>query len=75
MLGITSLLVKDLYGFVNLPRVMDLEHFMESFLALLSNQDPIFWPPVDRDENVLDFCKTLISMMMANELMSYVRNV
>ena len=36
---------------------MDFEHFMESFLALLSNQVPSLCPPVARLEKVLDFCK------------------
>jgi len=41
---------------------MDLEHLIESFLALLSNHDPSFWLPDDRDEKVLDFCITLMSI-------------
>ena len=46
----------------NSPRVIDLEHFIESFLALLSNQVPSLWPPVARLAKVLDFCRVLISM-------------
>ncbi len=54
-----------------LPRVMDLEHFMESFLALRSNQEPrfelgFFFVDVttpDRLENVFDFWSILMSMV------------
>ena len=42
---------------------MDLEHFMESFLARLSNQVPSLCPPVARLANVFDFCRVLISMV------------
>lgn len=43
---------------------MDLEHFMLIFLARLSNHDPNFCPPDDSEENVFDFCSTLISMLL-----------
>ena len=43
---------------------MDLEHFMDIFLALLSNQEPNFCPPDDKDEKVLDFWRSLISMLV-----------
>ena len=60
-----------------LPRVMDLEHFMESFLARRSNQDPmldeedflllllllLLLVPEDKLENVLDLCNILISIL------------
>ena len=42
---------------------MDLEHFMLIFRALRSNHDPIFCPPELKDEKVLDFCNTLISIL------------
>ena len=47
----------------DLPSVIDLEHFIESFLALRSNHVPSLWPPVARLENVFDFCSVLISMV------------
>ena len=46
-----------------LPRVMDFEHFMLSFLARRSNQVPSLWPPVAREENVFDFWRVLISIV------------
>ena len=48
---------------LNSPSVMDLEHFIDSFLALLSNQVPSLWPPVARLANVFDFWRVLISML------------
>ena len=51
---------------LNLPRVMDLEHFMDSFLARLSNQVPSLCPPDARLANVLDFCKVFISMVLTS---------
>ena len=48
----------------NSPSVIDLEHFIESFLALLSNQVPSLWPPVARLAKVFDFCRVLISMWL-----------
>ena len=59
----------------NSPSVMDLEHFMESFLALRSNHEPRLLPGLffglvtgtpttpDRLENVLDFCSILMSIL------------
>ena len=47
----------------DLPSVIDLEHFIESFLARLSNHVPSLWPPVAKLENVLDFCSVLISIV------------
>jgi hypothetical protein len=57
----------------SLPSVMDLEHFIESFLARLSNHDPKFPPGLlpflaevttpDRLVNVLDFCSILMSIV------------
>ena len=45
--------------------MIDLEHFMDSFLALRSNQVPSRCPPLARLENVLDFCNVLISILMS----------
>ena len=56
------------------PSVMDLEHFMESFLALRSNQEPRLLPgnlffglltgtTPDRLEKVLDFCSIFMSIL------------
>ena len=39
----------------DLPRVIDLEHFIESFLARRSNQVPSRCPPVAKLEKVFDF--------------------
>ena len=47
----------------DLPRVIDLEHFIESFLARRSNQVPSRCPPVAKLENVFDFCRVLISIV------------
>ena len=47
----------------SLPSVMDLEHFIDSFLARLSNQVPNLCPPVARLANVLDFCRVFISIV------------
>ena len=47
----------------DLPRVIDLEHFIESFLARRSNQVPSRCPPVARLEKVFDFCRVLISIV------------
>ena len=47
----------------SLPSVIDFEHFIDNFLALLSNHDPSFWPPVDKDEKVFDFCITFKSIL------------
>lgn len=45
--------------------VIDFEHFMDIFLALRSNQEPIFSPPDESDEvNVFDFWRLLISIMV-----------
>ena len=44
---------------------MDLEHFILIFRARRSNHDPIFCPPELKDEKVLDFCNTLISILAA----------
>ena len=47
-----------------LPKtLMDLEHFILIFRARRSNHDPIFCPPELKDEKVLDFCNTLISIL------------
>ena len=45
------------------PNVIDLEHFIDSFRARRSNQEPNFWLPVDNELNVFDFCKTLMSIL------------
>ena len=47
----------------SLPSVMDLEHFIDSFLARLSNQVPSLWPPVARLAKVFDFCRVFISIL------------
>ena len=54
-----------LHKLFHLPSVIDLEHFMESFLALLSNHVPSLWPPEARLANVLDFCSVFISIFMS----------
>ena len=51
---------------LDLPRVMDLEHFMDSFLARLSNQVPSLCPPEARLANVFDFCKVFISIVLTS---------
>ena len=64
----TSISHSQCLDFKTLPSVMDLEHFIDNFLALRSNQ----WPmeeverllTAERLERVVDFCNTLISMMM-----------
>ena len=47
----------------SLPSVMDLEHFIDSFRARLSNQVPSLCPPVARLAKVLDFCRVFISIV------------
>ena len=42
---------------------MDLEHFIDSFLARRSNQVPSRCPPVARLANVLDFWRVFISIL------------
>ena len=46
----------------SLPSVIDLEHFIESFRARLSNQVPSLWPPVARLAKVFDFWRVFISI-------------
>ena len=43
---------------------MDFEHFMEIFRARRSNQEPSFWLPDDSELKVLDFCRTLMSILL-----------
>ena len=48
-----------------LPRVIDLEHFMDNFLARLSNHDPNFWvPEAMEDEKELDLVNSLMSIVV-----------
>ena len=44
---------------------MDLEHFMESFFALLSNQEPNLWvPEAMEEEKEEDFVSSLMSIVV-----------
>ena len=45
--------------------MIDLEHFMDSFLARLSNHDPNFWvPDAMEDEKELDLVNSLMSIVV-----------
>ena len=49
-----------------LPNVIDFEHFIDIFRALLSNHEPILSPPDESEEaKVFDFCRLLISIIVA----------
>lgn len=50
----------------HLPR--DFEHFIEIFLALLSNHVPSLCPPEAKLAKVLDFCSVFISMLSITDI-------
>ena len=56
--------VHIMYMYQYIPNVMDLEHFIEIFLARRSNQVPSLCPPLARLEKVFDFCIVFISMLV-----------